>query len=168
MPIPTQKYTGSEVKPKLEITDNEKTLTLVENKDFTVTYSNNVNAGTAKATIKGIGNYYGERTVSYTISKTSQSEIEDPTPEEDEEEVHTTKIGLNKSKVTLKVGKTFRLKATVDEGSVDKITYKSSNKKIATVSSTGKIKAKKAGKVTITVKSGNVTKKCKITIKKDD
>ena len=36
---------------------------------------------------------------------------------------------------------------TVKEGSVDKITYKSSNKKIATVSSTGKIKAKKAGKV---------------------
>lgn len=165
--IPTQKYTGSEVKPELEITDNEKTLTLVENKDFTVTYSNNVNAGTAKATIKGIGNYYGEKTVSYTISKTSQSEIEDPTPEEDEEEVHTTKIRLNKSKVTLKVGKTFRLKATVDEGSVDKITYKSSNKKIATVSSTGKIKAKKAGKVTITVKSGKVTKKCKITVKKN-
>ena len=176
--IPTQKYTGSEVKPRLEITDNEKTLILVENKDFTVTYSNNVNAGTAKVKVKGIGNYYGERIESYTISGTSQPGIEDPTPETeeeiddeeayDEEVVHTTKIGLNKLKVTLKVGKTFRLKATVDKGSVDKITYKSSNKKIATVSSTGKIKAKKAGKVTITVKSGNVKKKCKITVKKNN
>ena len=78
----------------------------------------------------------------------------------------TRKIKLNRRKLTLKKGKSFRLKVTLTPAdSQDKITYKTSNKKIATVSKTGKIKAKKKGKVTITVKSGKVTKKVKITVK---
>nr|WP_296028400.1 Ig-like domain-containing protein [uncultured Blautia sp.] len=44
--------------------------------------------------------------------------------------------------------------------------YSSSNKKIATVNSKGKVTAKKAGTVTITVKAGNVTKTCVVTVKK--
>ena len=85
---------------------------------------------------------------------------------EDDEVVHTTKIKLSKSKVTLKVGKTYRLKAFVDAGSVDKISFKSSNKKVATVSSKGLIKAKKAGSALITVTSGNKKKTCKVVVKK--
>ena len=46
----------------------------------------------------------------------------------------------------MKKGKSFRLKVTLTPAdSQDKITYKTSNKKIATVSKTGKIKAKKKG-----------------------
>lgn len=51
------------------------------------------------------------------------------------------------------------------KGSIGKVTYKSSNTKIAAVSSKGVIKAKKAGKVTITVKSNGITNKCKVTVK---
>ena len=85
---------------------------------------------------------------------------------EDDEIVHNTKIKLSKSKVTLKVGKTCRLKATVDAGSVDKITFKSSKKKVATVSSKGLIKAKRAGTATITVRSENKKRVCKVIVKK--
>ena len=47
----------------------------------------------------------------------------------------------------------------------DKVTYKSSNKKIATVSKKGVIKGKKKGTATITIKSGKITKKCKVKVK---
>ncbi|MEF2750725.1 MAG: Ig-like domain-containing protein, partial [Blautia faecis] len=46
-----------------------------------------------------------------------------------------------------------------------KVTYKSSNKKIATVSKKGVIKGKKKGTATITIKSGKITKKCKVKVK---
>ena len=49
--------------------------------------------------------------------------------------------------------------------STEKITYKSSNTKIATVSTKGVIKAKKKGTVTITVKSGDVKVRCRVTVK---
>ena len=48
---------------------------------------------------------------------------------------------------------------------VQKAVYTSSNKKIATVSSKGVIKAKKKGKATITVKVGKKKVKCKVTVK---
>ena len=69
---------------------------------------------------------------------------------------------LSKKTVTLKKGKTAKLSV---KGSIGKVTYKSSNTKIAAVSSKGVIKAKKAGKVTITVKSNGITNKCKVTVK---
>lgn len=84
-----------------------------------------------------------------------------------------SKIQLNKKKVTLKAGKTFKLKAKITPKNAvsKKVIYKSSNKKYATVSKKGVIKAKKAGKgktVTITVKStdgSNKKAKCKVKIK---
>ena len=45
------------------------------------------------------------------------------------------------------------------------MTYTTSNKKVATVTKNGVIKAKKKGTATITVKSGKVTKKVKVTVK---
>lgn len=78
----------------------------------------------------------------------------------------TKKIKLNRTKLTLKKGKTFRLKVTLTPiNSRDKIIYKTSNKKIVTVSKTGKIKAKRKGKVNITVISGKKKIVCKITVK---
>ena len=78
--------------------------------------------------------------------------------------VKTTKIqGLAKT-MTLKKGAKVTLNPTLKPlTSQQKLRYTSSKKKVATVSSKGVIKAKKAGKTTITVKSGS--KKVKITVK---
>ncbi|MCH5304312.1 MAG: Ig-like domain-containing protein, partial [Ruminococcus sp.] len=70
---------------------------------------------------------------------------------------------LNKTSVTLKKGKTFKIKIT---GKVGSAKYKSSKKKIATVSSTGKVKAKKVGKANITVTTNGIKLKLKVKVKK--
>lgn len=53
--IPAQTYTGKAIKPEVAVYDEAKRLTL--KKDYTVTYKNNVNAGTARVIIKGKGDY---------------------------------------------------------------------------------------------------------------
>lgn len=82
--------------------------------------------------------------------------------------IPATSVKLNKTSVTVGVGTTYTLKATMSPTSTtDKVTYKSSNTSIATVSSTGKITGKKVGKVTITAKTTNgKTATCKVTVKK--
>lgn len=77
-----------------------------------------------------------------------------------------TYITLSDTKATLKVGKTLNLKAyTEPEGITTKITWYSSNQKIAKVNSKGVVTAIKAGTVTITAKTENGLKaKCKITV----
>ena len=82
-----------------------------------------------------------------------------------------TKVKLNKKKATLYVKKTLKLKATVTpkKASNKKVVWKTSNKKIATVSSKGKVTAKKKGKVTITATAADGSGKkatAKITVKK--
>ena len=70
------------------------------------------------------------------------------------------------SKVSLKRKQTLKLATTVSPiTSKEKVKYSSSNKKVASVSSKGVIKAKKKGKATITVKSGKKTYKIKVTVK---
>ena len=69
---------------------------------------------------------------------------------------------LNKTKRTLKKGKTFTLKI---KGGVGKAEFKSKNRKIATVNSKGVIKAKKKGNTVITVNTNGITLKCKIKVK---
>ena len=80
------------------------------------------------------------------------------------------KVKLNKTKVTLYVGKTVKLKATVKpKGANKKVKWKSSKKKVATVNSKGKVKAISAGKTTITcisAKNKKVKAKCRITVRK--
>ena len=80
-----------------------------------------------------------------------------------------TKVKLNKTKSTMTVGKKQTLKATVTpkKASSRAVVWKSSNTKIATVSSKGVVKAKKAGTATITAtaKDGSGKKAaCKITV----
>ena len=78
----------------------------------------------------------------------------------------TTSIKNIKSSVNVKKGKSTTLKPKLSyAGSPDTITYKSSNKKIATVSKYGKITGKKKGTATITIKSGKIIKKCKVKVK---
>lgn len=66
--------------------------------------------------------------------------------------IRTTKLTKVPKTLSLTTGKKYTLKPVVTpSNSQEKVTYKSSNTKIATVSSTGVITAKKVGKVTITV-----------------
>jgi uncharacterized protein YjdB len=75
-----------------------------------------------------------------------------------------SKPKLNKTKASLRVGQTTKLKVT--NYAASKVTWTSSNKKIATVTSSGKVKGVKAGTCTITAKVGKKSVKCKVTIKK--
>lgn len=84
--------------------------------------------------------------------------------------VKITKLSLNKSKITLKKGKTFTIKATISpsNATTKKLKYSSTNKKIAKVTSKGKIKALKKGSCTIkvtTTDGSKITKKIKVTVK---
>ena len=68
--ISAQTYTGSQIKPEPTITDTSVTpnLTLKKDTDFTFSYDDNVNAGTATIKISGKGNYKGEKTTTFAIS----------------------------------------------------------------------------------------------------
>lgn len=78
------------------------------------------------------------------------------------------KITLNAKSKSIKAGKTFKIKVKLPKNTASyKITYKSSNKKVAAVSDKGVVSAKKKGKATITVKTFNGKKATlKITVKK--
>lgn len=79
--------------------------------------------------------------------------------------VKTSKITLNIKKVILEKGKTKKLKATVSpKNTDDKVKWKSSNKKIATVTSKGKVKAKNLGIAKITATAGKKKATCKVTV----
>ncbi len=61
-------YDGNEHINGLTVTDSKLNTTLVENTDYTLTYSGDlINVGTVTITIKGIGNYTGEFTKTYQI-----------------------------------------------------------------------------------------------------
>ncbi len=67
--IPDQTYDGTELTPTPTVQLGDTILTA--NTDYEVTYSNNVNAGTATATITGKGSYTGTTTVEFTIAAKS-------------------------------------------------------------------------------------------------
>ena len=73
-----------------------------------------------------------------------------------------TKVKLNKTKVTVTVGRSVKLKV---KGTKVKVKWLTSNKKVAVVKK-GKVTGKKAGKVVITAKVGKKAYKCKVTVKK--
>ena len=82
--------------------------------------------------------------------------------------VKTIAVSVNKRNIILaKKGKSFQLRVTLTPvTSQQKVTYKSSNSKVAAVNSKGKIVAKKKGTATITVKSENKKITCKVKVKK--
>ena len=67
-PITAQTYTGNPILPTVTVKDGAATLTL--NTDYTVTYADNINAGTATVSITGAGNYAGSTgSAEFTINK---------------------------------------------------------------------------------------------------
>ena len=119
-------------------------------KIFTVTKS-----GVLKA-----GKKTGKATLTITLASGLQKKV---TVKVQKKTVTTSKITGLQKKVTLKKGAKLTLAPSrTPITSTQKFTYKSSNKKIATVSSKGVITGKKAGKTKITVKSGK--KKYTVTV----
>ena len=59
-------YDGTEKKPEITVKNGKKQLTT--NTDYTVSYKNNINAGTASVTITGKGSYSGSQTKNFTIT----------------------------------------------------------------------------------------------------
>lgn len=66
----TYTYNGSEQEAKLTVKSKDGTA-LTESADYIVTYEDNVDAGTAKATVTGTGDCIGTKTVRYRIAKKS-------------------------------------------------------------------------------------------------
>lgn len=114
---------------------------------------------TAKGKIKGVK--AGTATITATASNGKKATCKVTV------KVPATKVKLNKTKVTLAKGKSVTLKATLTPtNSTDKLTWTTSNKKVATVTSKGKVTAVKKGTATITVKTTSGKKAtCKVTVK---
>ncbi len=66
--IPDQTYTGSALEPTVTVADGD---ILVQDTDYTVTYSDNINVGQATVTITGIGNYTNTKAANFTITQNS-------------------------------------------------------------------------------------------------
>ena len=175
-------YTGKEVRPGLpsiemiydctkigKITETsisyysyEAGLTLEQNKDYKISYRNNVKVGKGEMVITGIGRCYGSIVIPFNIVKEMEYE----------EEVDS--ISVSGISHDIAAGKTIQLTAKVlpKDATNKKLKWSSSNTKIATVTQTGKVKIKKGtgGKsVTIVAKAtdgSGVSKSFKIKVMK--
>lgn len=94
---------------------------------------------------------------------------EDPKPAEkpDKKTVKAKKVVVNKKRIVLKKGKKVKLKVKLKPANAtEKVTFKSSNKKVAKVTKNGVVKAVKKGKCKITVKTASGKKAVvKVTVK---
>ena len=91
--------------------------------------------------------------------------------EQADKKIAVKSIKLNTSSKTIKVGDTFTLKETItpSDATNKDVTWKSSDTKIATVDSNGKVKGIKKGTTTITVSSNNgKTATCKVIVSGDN
>ena len=144
----TYTYNGDTKKPAVKkVTYKGKKLK--KNKDYKVKYVNNVNAGTAKVVVTGIGKYSNKREIKFTIKRADnpmQVRIDD-----------STILPKEKAYITVKKAK-------------GEVFYKSSDSRIASVSDSGVVTGKEDGTVTITVTSDGgvnykkVVKKIKVTV----
>ena len=108
--------------------------TLKEKTDYTVSYKNNTNAGTATVTFTAVAksNFTGTVNKTFTISKAAQS------------------FTVRAAAAAINVGNTTRVTASGAKEN-PKYTFTSSNARIATVNTAGTVTGKAAGTVTITV-----------------
>ena len=125
------------------------------------------------ATVDSNGNVKGLKEGSATItvttkdgSKTATCKV---TVSKPVSTIAVTGVSLNKTSLSLTVGESQSLSATVSPSNAsDKsVSWKSSNTSVATVDGSGNVKAVKAGtaKVTVTTKDGSKTATCNVTVK---
>ena len=125
-------YTGKKITQKPVVTfDGAK---LKKGSDYTVSYKNNTNAGTATITFKGKGSYKGTKlTKTFTINKAANTFAAKLVKKK-----QTAKYG---KKTTFKAAKLFKVTKNVSGG---KVTYKKvSGKKKITITKAGKLTVKK-------------------------
>jgi len=143
-------YTGSSIKPAPTVKLDGKTLKL--NSDYTLTYKNNKNVGTATVTITGIGKYkaYGKKSITFKIAR---SMVNAQVSGYKSSYPYTGKA-IN-PKLTVKMsGKTLKLNTDY------KLTYKN-NKNVGTASVTitgiGKYKTYGSKKITFKINPKGVS-----------
>lgn len=124
----------------------------IKNGKGKTTYKSN-NTGVAKVSSNGVvtGVKKGTAVITVTnnrVSRTFKVTVKNPT--------------LNRTTLNLKAKKNYTLKV---QGKIGKVTFKSSNTKVASVNAKGKVVAKKKGNATITVKANGITLKCKVKVK---
>ena len=148
-----KKQTTKKIKVTMANGDSVKSWKSSNKKIVTVNKNGVIKAGKKNGTAK--------ITVTLASGKKATLKVKVQTPK-----VKTTKIKGLKSKETLKKGEKLTLKPVISPlTSQEKVTYKSSNKKVATVSKKGVITAKKKGTAKITVKSGKKSYTVKVTVK---
>lgn len=136
--IATRYYTGSQIKPVPTIRNGSTTLK--NGTDFTLTYRNNTNKGTAKVYIKGKGNYTGSCSQSFTIAARPVQSLKITVPSV------TYNGKAQKPKVTVKYNN-----YTFKNGTDYTLSYKN-NTKIGTATVTVKGKGKLTGTRSVTFK----------------
>ena len=139
-------YDGKAKTPSVTVQLGDKTL--VPDADYTVSYSDNIEVGTAKVTVTGKGNYTGSKTASFTITKAADQEP-------------TASITCRKTVYEVAYGsKPFKINASSESS----MAFTSSKPGIAAVDKvTGKVTIKNTGIAVITIKAGNAAKK--VTVK---
>ena len=161
---PTVLIDGAEKKP-LQITEDDCDVTFTADNEIDDVYEANV---TLKIEYRTENYGYAVLKKNYNIKIVPADWVEPEDPPENNE-ILPEKITLNKKTASLIIGGSLQLREKITPGDAtdQNVTWKSSNKKIATVSSAGLVKAKKAGVVTISVRTSNGRKAaCKITVKK--
>lgn len=118
------------------------------------------------ATVSNAGKVTGKKSGNVKITMNFASGVSKiVTVKVQKSKVGTTKITNVPSSIRLKVKKSYKLSPAISPITTkNKATYKTANKKIASVAKNGKIVAKKVGKTTITVKAGKKVKKVKVTV----
>lgn len=142
-------YTGEPVEPNVTIYfDDEK---LVKDIDYTVTYENNINIGSARIVIKGIGNFQGKSVVDFNIVK-----------------VNVTSVSLSETEISLEPGAARQLDVTVNpkNATVKDVKWESLDNSVAMVDQNGLVTAMGNGSTYIRVasKDGNFEAYCVVNV----
>jgi len=151
-PIGEYTYSGEAFTPAITSVSavgkgTSEVVPLVEGEDYEVLYENNTNAGTGQIVVCGLNYYMGAKTIPFTINKAPQT------------------ITAKAKASTIFVGKSTGITVS---GAKEGVTYKSSDTKIATVTTKGVVKGVKSGtvKITVTTPGKNYVKNTKtVTIK---
>lgn len=140
-------YDGKEKTPEAALTYGGKALT--RGTDYSISYSANKDAGTARVTAKGTGNCEGTVTKDFTISKASQN--------------------IAASDISLTYGDSGSIRVTGNQGA---LSFTSLDTKVAVVDASGKVTAEGAGTAKIRITAGEkgnyktTTKEITVTVTK--
>ena len=163
-------YTGGEITPEAEVKCYNSGCELVEGTDYTVSYENNIEPGTAKMTVTGIGDHQGTVTAQFVIKAADGDDPVDPDGSAEPDsgksdgaeagpsetvpavqkaagsvKAQTKKLTFKASSLRKKAKKIAISKAIAVKEATGDVTYTkvSGNKKITINSNTGKIRVGK-------------------------